>query len=188
MQSLSLARRLRPAALALAAALLPSSLAAAGEFRLSSPDLAKGFAAEQIFSGFGCSGGNVSPALTWSGAPRGTKSFVVTVYDPDAPTGSGWWHWVAANLPASTTGLAHGASGRGDLLPAGTREATNDGGISGWMGPCPPPGETHRYRFTVTALNVERLELPANASPALIGFMTNAAAIGRASFTVRHHR
>ncbi len=188
MHPLSMSRRLRPAALALAVTLLPPSLAQAGQFRVSSPDLAKGFASDQIFSGFGCTGGNVSPKLVWSGAPKGTKSFVVTVYDPDAPTGSGWWHWVVANIPASTTSIAHAASGRSDLLPAGAREVTNDGGMAGWMGPCPPLGQTHRYRVTVTALNVERLEFPATASPALVGFMTNAAAIGRASFTVRHHR
>lgn len=174
--------------LTLVSAILTSATASAGEFRVSSPDLASGFAAEQVFSGFGCTGGNVSPALEWTGAPKGTKSFVLTVYDPDAPTGSGWWHWVVANIPASATGIAHGASGKVDLMPTGAREIANDGGIRGWMGPCPPPSRIHRYQVTVTAVSVDAFDLPENPSPALVGFLTNAAALGRASLTVRYGR
>ena len=174
--------------LALAGALLAPAAASAGEFRITSPDLANGFAAEQVFSGLGCTGGNVSPALHWEDAPKGTKSFVLTVYDPDAPTGSGWWHWVVANIPATTTDIPHGASGKADLMPSGSREIVNDGGLKGWMGPCPPPSRIHRYQVTMTAVNVDRFDLPENASPALVGFLTNAAALGRASLTVRYGR
>src|SRR5437762_14224042 len=108
----------------------------------------------QVFNGFGCSGKNVSPALKWSGAPKDTKSFAVTVYDPDAPTGSGWWHWTVYNIPPTAMALPAGASAaRG--LPAGTVEGVTDFGKPGYGGACPPKGDKpHRYFFTVYALNV----------------------------------
>lgn len=114
---------------------------AAGSFQLTSTDVKDGrFAPAQIFSGFGCTGGNVSPQLSWRGAPAGTKSFVVTVYDPDAPTGSGFWHWLVINLPASVTSLSTGAS-RTAALPAGALETRTDFGPPGYGGPCPPAGD-----------------------------------------------
>ncbi len=162
--------------------------AQAAEFTVTSPDLASGFAAEQVLSGFGCTGGNVSPAVSWSGAPEGTKSFVVTLYDKDAPTGSGWWHWVVADVPASVTSLPHGAGTDPAKLPAGARQTPTDGGAPGYMGPCPPKGSTHAYTITVTALKVAKLELPPAPTAALVGFMTNMNALGRASLTISHGR
>lgn len=109
-----------------------------------------------------CGGDNVSPPVHWKDAPKATRSFVLTTFDPDANQGAGWWHWVVIDLPASTAGLGQGAS-----LPAGARSLRNDFGRFGWGGPCPPAGDpAHHYVFTVYALNVARLPLPAGASPA----------------------
>src|SRR5262249_32013324 len=123
----------------------------------------------QVFNSFGCSGKNLSPALQWSGAPAGTKSFAVTLYDPDAPTGSGWWHWVVFNIPASTTSLPEGAgSTDGAHLPAGAAQGKTDFGAPGFGGACPPPGDKpHRYIFTVYALKTDKLDASADASPAM---------------------
>ena len=134
-------------------------------------------------SSFGCTGDNLSPALRWSGAPAGTRSFVVTMYDPDAPTGSGWWHWVVPNLPANVDHLPAGAGSAPDRLPAGALSVVGDSGTPGYFGSCPPPGRTHRYIFSVHALKVEKLDLPPNPSPALVGFMVWANKLGSASMT-----
>jgi Raf kinase inhibitor-like YbhB/YbcL family protein len=174
---------------------LAMTIAAAGaqaqSFKLTSSELTEGgrLAASQVLNGFGCQGPNRSPHLAWDGAPEGTKSFVVTLYDPDAPTGSGWWHWVVFNLPASTRSLASGAGDdKGTGLPAGAVQGRTDFGKPGFGGACPPEGRTHRYIFTVHALKVEKLDLPADSSAALIGFVTNANALGRASLTVNFSR
>jgi Raf kinase inhibitor-like YbhB/YbcL family protein len=144
----------------------------------------------QVFNGFGCSGKNISPALSWSGAPAGTKSFAVTVYDPDAPTGSGWWHWVVFNIPASATQLPEGAgSADGKGLPAGSQQGRTDFGAPGFGGACPPPGDKpHRYVFTVFALKTDKLEVPADGTAALVGFMINANKLGEAKFMARYGR
>jgi Raf kinase inhibitor-like YbhB/YbcL family protein len=106
----------------------------------------------------GCGGQNVSPQLSWSDAPEGTKSYAITCFDPDAPTGSGYWHWLAFNIPASVTSLNEGA---GSQSPAGGTSATNDYGMVGYGGPCPPKGDIdHHYHFTIYALDVEKLEGP----------------------------
>lgn len=131
---------------------------------------------------FGCDGGNISPDVSWSNAPASTKSFVVSLNDPDAPTGSGFWHWVVYNIPAYTTGLPVDA-GSGKGLPKGAVQAPNDASVKGFMGACPPPGSAHHYILTVKALDVSKLELPKNATPALIGFMSNAHTIAKASIT-----
>ena len=113
-------------------------------FTLTSPDIASGGTVPQHFEfdGFGCSGRNESPALHWSGAPEGTKSFALTVYDPDAPSGSGWWHWFVVDLPAATAALAPNAGAKGGAgLPAGARQVRNDYGAFAWGGMCPPPGD-----------------------------------------------
>ncbi|XBQ14661.1 MAG: YbhB/YbcL family Raf kinase inhibitor-like protein [Nitratireductor rhodophyticola] len=121
--------------------------------------------------------------MSWENAPEGTQSFAVSMYDPDAPTGSGWWHWVAINVPASVTKLEQGAGSQEGKLPAGAIMTNNDAGMPGYLGACPPEGQTHRSVITVKALSVEKLELPANASGALVGFMTNMNKIGEATVT-----
>lgn len=176
----------------LATVFLAASAAQAADFTLSSPDIKAGAMIDQKFefNGFGCTGENKSPALKWSGAPKDTKSFAVTVYDPDAPTGSGWWHWSVINLPASVTELKPDAGAVGGAnLPAGASHVRIDYGVAGWGGTCPPKGDKpHRYIFTVHALKVEKIELPADATAALAGFMINANRLGKASFTARYGR
>ena len=171
------------AALTMAAAAEPPKAAGGGKLTLSSPDLSEGgtIAAAQVFNGFGCSGGNVSPALSWRNPPAGTKSFALLVHDPDAPTGSGWWHWVVYNIPANTSSLPAGAGDpKKNLMPAGAVQGRTDFGTPGYGGPCPPPGKPHRYYFRLYALKVEKLDVPADASPALIGFNVNFASLGKA--------
>jgi len=142
------------------------------------------FQSAQFANGFGCSGKNVSPHIAWQGAPQGTKSFVVTMYDPDAPTGSGWWHWVVANIPAGVTELKEGAGSTAGTLPAGALQVRGDSGMPSFTGLCPPAGETHRYVITVNALKVDKLELPAQVTPAMLGFMTLGASLAKAQLTV----
>ena len=161
-------------------------------FELMSADVSptKPIAEDFVFNGFGCSGKNISPSLVWTNAPKGSKSFAVLVHDPDAPTGgAGFWHWVVVNLPVSTAGLSQGAgTADGVKLPVGTKQIATDFGTPGWGGPCPPAGKPHRYIFTVYALKTEKLDLPANATASLTGFMVNANALGKASFTSRYGR
>ena len=133
----------------------------------------------------GAGGDDRSPELRWSGAPAQTRSFVVTCFDPDAPTSSGWWHWAVANLPAETGSLAQNA---GDpdagLLPAGAFTVPNELRLQRYMGAAPPPGHgPHRYVFTVTALDVASLEIDANATPGLLGFMIFDHVLARAQLT-----
>ncbi len=166
--------------------------AQAAGFTLSSATIKPGsmLTDAQVFNGFGCSGKNISPALSWSGAPAGTKSFALTVYDPDAPTGSGWWHWVVFNIPASATQLPEGAgSAAGKGLPAGSVQGRTDFGAPGFGGACPPAGDKpHRYVFTVYALKTDKLEVPADATAALVGFMINANKLAEAKFSARYSR
>jgi Raf kinase inhibitor-like YbhB/YbcL family protein len=123
-------------------------------------------------AGIGCSGGNVSPQLAWSGAPDGTKSFAVTAFDPDAPTGSGFWHWVVVNIPPNVSELPAGA-GSGQGLPGGALQTRTDFGMPGYGGPCPPMGDhPHRYIFTVFAVGLDQLQqVTPDTSAAIIGFM-----------------
>jgi Raf kinase inhibitor-like YbhB/YbcL family protein len=158
-------------------------------FELTSSDIRNGgtLKSEQVSNVFGCSGGNISPELSWRHAPAGTKSFVVTLYDPDAPTGSGWWHWTVFDIPASTASIPGGAGAAGGKsLPPGSVQGHNDAGLSQFQGACPPPGPAHRYVLTITALKVERLGLGADASGALVGFMTRANALGSATITATY--
>ena len=159
-------------------------------FTLTSTDLSNGrFADAQVLNTFGCSGGNGSPQLSWTNAPAGTKSFVVTMFDPDAPTGSGFWHWVAVNIPASVSELPNGASKNAAKLPAGTLETRTDLGAPGYGGPCPPAGDKpHRYIFTLHALKVEKLDVDVQTSAALVGFNVHMQEIGRATLTAQHGR
>jgi Raf kinase inhibitor-like YbhB/YbcL family protein len=175
-----------------AAILSAASFANAAGFTLSSPDVKPNAMMDKKFefNGFGCSGENKSPALKWSGAPKDTKSFAVTVYDPDAPTGSGWWHWSVINIPANVTELKPDAGNvSGANLPAGAKNVRIDFGVAGWGGTCPPEGDKpHRYIFTVHALKTDKLDIPADATAALAGFMINGNSIGKASFTAKYGR
>jgi Raf kinase inhibitor-like YbhB/YbcL family protein len=185
--------RIRIAALAAVAGLLFSTAAEAQPFKLSSPDIKPNgaIAEEQVFNGFGCSGKNVSPALQWSGAPKGAKSFALLVHDPDAPTGgAGWWHWLVIDVPAGTAQLKKDAGKTdGSNLPAGAAQIATDFGAPGWGGPCPPAGDKpHRYHFTVHALKVEKLDVPKDAKASLVGFMVNANSIAKATLTGKYGR
>ena len=121
--------------------------------------------------GFGCAGRNRSPHLKWSGAPEGTKSFAVACYDPDAPTGSGFWHWLLVNIPANVSELAEGAGSTGGKLPTGALQTRTDFGVPGYGGPCPPEGDhPHRYLFTVFAVKTDKLDVKADTSAAVVGF------------------
>ena len=133
--------------------------------------------------GFGCAGGNKSPHLKWEGAPAGTKSFAVTCFDPDAPTGSGFWHWVVVNIPADVTELAldagNAASGK---LPAGALQVRTDFGKPGYGGPCPPPNDhPHRYLFTVNAVGADTLPVTADTSAAVVGFNLHFQSLAKAT-------
>jgi len=151
-----------------------AAMAANGKFKITSPDFVNGgtIRMAQVFNSFGCSGGDISPALHWSGAPAGTKSFAITIYDPDAPTGSGWWHWVVFNIPADVSSLPAGAgAANSSTLPAGAIQARTDFGFSNYGGPCPPAGDKpHHYHVTVYALKLAKLPLDANASGAMVGY------------------
>ena len=180
----------RPAVLAaLGLSLFGISAANAQSMSLTSTDLKEGatIANEQVFNGFGCTGSNVSPALSWSGAPSGSKSFAVTMYDPGAPTGSGWWHWVAFNIPPATASLPKGAGdAKKKLMPKGAIQARNDYGALGYGGPCPPPGDKpHHYQITVFALDVDKLPNAKNdaGSAALVGFDLNSHTLAKATLT-----
>jgi Raf kinase inhibitor-like YbhB/YbcL family protein len=169
-----------------------STLASASGFKLSSPEIKANHTIPKSFefNGFGCSGENKSPALKWSGAPRDTRSFAVTVYDPDAPTGSGWWHWVVIDIPADVNELASNAGAlNSTTLPKGAVQVRTDYGVAAWGGTCPPQGDKpHRYIFTVYALKTDKLDIPADATAALTGFMIHANMLAKASFTAKYGR
>ena len=184
----------RSRSLAVAGAGLIAALgsAHAANFTLTSPTIKPGstLSEAQVFNGFGCTGKNVSPALKWSGAPAGTKSYALTVYDPDAPTGSGWWHWVVYNIPANATELPEGAgTADGKGLPSGSAQGKTDFGAPGFGGACPPKGDKpHRYIFTVYALKTDKLDIPPDGTAALVGFMIHANQLGKATFTAKYGR
>jgi Raf kinase inhibitor-like YbhB/YbcL family protein len=177
-------------ALTLAAALFATAQAA--DFKLTSTTIKPGGTVpnEQVFNGFGCTGGNVSPELSWSGAPAGTRSFALTVYDPDAPTGSGFWHWVVVNMPPDTKALPKGAGKPGAPgLPAGALMTRTDFGAPGYGGPCPPKGDKpHRYQFTLFAVDLPKLDVTADSSAAVVGFNLHFHTLGKASFTATYGR
>lgn len=160
---------------------LAGTALAAGKLKLSSPDFKNNgpLPDKYAYNSWGCTGENVSPALEWGTPPEGTKSFALLVHDPDAPTGgAGFWHWIVYDIPATTTSLPEGA-GSGTGLPPGAKQGRNDFGTVGYGGPCPPPGPKHHYNFTLYPLKVDKLELPPNASAAVIGFNANANVIGK---------
>lgn len=138
-----------------------------------------------VFNGFGCSGKNLSPEISWKDLPKKTKSLAVTVYDPDAPTGSGWWHWIVYNIPATITSLPQGAGKFGERkLKNGAIQNMTDFGDVGYGGPCPPQGDSpHHYFLTVHALDVDKLDIPEKASGAMAGFYINQHTIAEAGMT-----
>lgn len=154
-------------------------------FEISSKDIHEGqlMKSEFSFSGMGCTGANLSPQLSWKDAPKGTKSFAITVFDPDAPTGSGWWHWLALNIPANVSSVEQGSPMKNAL------QTKNDFGSMNYGGACPPVGHgMHRYQYTVWALPQEKIDLPADISPAVVGFTLNSMAIGKAVLTATYVR
>jgi len=166
--------------------LLAAPLAWANHFSLHSSSVVNGqFTKAQFASSWGCSGQDESPQVSWSGAPVGTKSYALTIYDLDAPTGSGWWHWVVVNIPVRASGLPQGASGHPQKLPLGALETNTDGGVEHYNGICPPLGQVHRYQITIHALKADKLALPANATGAMAGFMINMNRLGTASLMVK---
>ncbi len=178
---------------ALTIGLLGSTANAAEKFSAMSPDIIAGKPIDNKFvlNGFGCKGDNTSPAVQWKNPPAGTKSFAVLVHDPDAPTGgAGFWHWLVVDIPATAIALPQGTGAKDSAaLSVGAKQITTDFGAPGWGGPCPPAnGKQHRYNFTVYALKVDKLELPANPTASLTGFMVNMNSLGKASFTGRYGR
>ena len=166
--------------------------AMAVEFSVTSPQIKPGgrVAAEQVFNSFGCEGGNVSPALQWQDAPPDTKSFAITIYDPDAPTGSGWWHWAVFNIPADVHSLAKNAGNpQAHLMPVGSIQSRTDFGKPGYGGPCPPQGDKpHRYQFTVYALKIDKLPLDESAPAAMLGYYLNQNLIRKSVLTGYYSR
>lgn len=147
----------------------------AGELELSSESLEQGGRMPMAHVYHACGGENISPPLSWSGAPEGTKSYALMVHDPDAPTGSGWWHWVMFNIPAGVTSLEAGAGELKNGLVPEAIQVRNDFGAPGYGGACPPKGHgEHRYQFRLYALDVEQLPLDEGATPAQVGFQINA--------------
>jgi Raf kinase inhibitor-like YbhB/YbcL family protein len=142
---------------------------------VTSPDIKPGakIADEQVGNAaLGCAGQNISPAISWSGAPKNTKSFALSIYDPDAPTGSGFWHWVVFNIPPDVTSLPKNAGDpKANLMPAGVVQTHNDYGGVGYGGPCPPKGDKpHHYHITVFAVDVDKISADESSTPAVVGF------------------
>jgi Raf kinase inhibitor-like YbhB/YbcL family protein len=196
---------LRHVAMAMCMAASVAAHAQTSAFTLSSPDLSGGsFDNQFVLNGFGCKGQNISPALQWSNVPAGTKSLALQVYDPDAPTGSGFWHWTVYNIPADVSAMARGAGNSAATLPPGAFGGNTDfvdtgatGGNGNYGGPCPPVGDKpHRYIFTLFALAVPQVEVaggvPKSGSAGLYGFVLNKgvgpALLGKASFTATYGR
>jgi Raf kinase inhibitor-like YbhB/YbcL family protein len=180
--------------LGVALAVLGSTLACTPGFRVSSTDLPEGqpFAWRHVGADFGCHGGNESPALAWTGAPAGTRSFAVTMYDPYIPPVSGWFHWIVYDLPATTSGLPRNAGAAGGAgLPAGAKQGLPDGDAPQprYYGPCPDVGDPpHRYVVTVYALRVDHLDVPITATAADLDYVANSKMISKASFVRLYQR
>lgn len=148
------------------------SIAAQGTFTLKSSNLGGNATSVEEFNGFGCTGDNLSPQLSWSNPPEGTKSFAITMYDPDAPTGSGWWHWVVFDIPSDINELVAGAGDVSrNLMPKTAVQSITNYGLPGYGGPCPPENHgIHQYVITVHALKVDKLGLDADTNPAIVGY------------------
>lgn len=169
---------------------LATASKAQSTFTLKSNDIGGQMTEKQVFNSFGCSGENISPQLSWVYPPAGTKSYAITMYDPMAPTGSGWWHWVVFDIPATTNAIpTNGGDPTKNLLPAGSIQSNTDFGKPGYGGACPPEGHGfHQYIVTVYALKTDKLGLDKNAGPAYVGYMLHANAIGKASIMAYYKR
>ena len=169
-----------------------SDLPAVPSFSVTSTDVSDGqtLPTPQVSGIFGAGGQDISPQLSWSGFPDATKSFAVTVYDPDAPTASGFWHWAVADIPVSTTSLDSGAGDdTGSGLPAGAFQLTNDAGIKRYVGAAPPAGHgPHRYFVVVHAVDTDALDVDADTTPAVLGFNLFFHTLARATMVVTYEQ
>ncbi len=153
-------------------------------FTLKSSDIGGQATQKQFFNGMGCSGQNISPQLSWENPPEGTQYYAVTMYDKDAPTGSGFWHWVMFNIPGNVNELKSNAGdASGKDVPKKAIQSITDFGKPGYGGPCPPPGAPHEYLITVYALKA-KIDLDKNASPAMVGFYLNSNLLAKASIVM----
>lgn len=171
--------------------LLPAGLLfGQSTFTLTSETLGGSATKTEEFNGFGCTGDNQSPPLSWENAPEGTKSFAITMYDPDAPTGSGWWHWVVFDIPADVTKLvANAGNPAAGLAPKGAIQSLTNYGVAGYGGPCPPEGHgIHQYVITVYALKVDKLGLEASTNPAIVGYYLWNNTLAKASIVAYYER
>jgi len=169
---------------------ISSTLFSQNTFTLSSNTLGGEATKIEEFNGFGCTGKNESPQLSWKNAPEGTRSFAITMYDPDAPTGSGWWHWVVFDIPTSTTELVANAGDiKLNLTPEGTIQSITNYGAQGYGGPCPPQGHgLHQYIITVYALKTDTLGLDKNTNPAIVGYYLWNNTLAKASIVSYYER
>lgn len=170
--------------LLLALPIVGMGMATAADFTLSSPDVKEGenIPVKYLANDFGCTGKNIQPVLSWSNPPEGTKGYAITFFDKDADTGSGFWHWVAIDIPQKVTTL------NGKTMPAGMVVKANDTGKKQYLGPCPPLGEAHTYSYTIHALDTAKLEAPANSTAPLTGYFINKHTIAKASLNLRVSR
>ena len=159
-------------------------------FTLESKTLGGNSTTLEEFNGFGCTGENTSPQLSWSNAPEGTKSFAITMYDPDAPTGSGWWHWVVFDIPSDVNELLKNAGNiEKGLMPKDAIQSLTNYGVPGYGGPCPPENHgLHQYIITVHALKVDKLGLDENTNPAIVGYYLWNNTIAKASIVTYYER
>jgi Raf kinase inhibitor-like YbhB/YbcL family protein len=165
-------------------AILLAQMGFSQTFTLKSKDIGGQATQKEFFNGMGCTGQNISPELSWENAPAGTQYYAITIYDKDAPTGSGFWHWVIFNIPAAVNELKSNA---GDvskgIAPKEAIQSMTDFGKTGYGGPCPPPGDPHQYLITLYALKT-KIELDKNANPAIVGFYLNQNMLAKASIVM----
>jgi len=170
--------------------IISATLSHSQTFTLKSTDIGGQFTKKQEFNGFGCTGENISPQLSWENAPDGTKSFAVTVYDPDAPTGSGWWHWLVFDIPSDINELvANAGNTETNLAPKGSVQSVTNYGKSGFGGACPPEGHgLHQYIITIHALKIDKLGLNGETNPAIVGYYLHNNTISKASIVAYYQR
>jgi Raf kinase inhibitor-like YbhB/YbcL family protein len=161
---------------------------AAEQFTLSSADIkpSSTLGEQHVLNGFGCTGNNQSPQISWENAPKGTKSFALTAYDPDAPTGSGWWHWVVYDINKELKSIPRGVGSQEQS--ENFKFGRNDFGQYTYGGACPPEGQEHRYQFTVYALDIETLPIDKNVTAAMIGFFIKSHTLAEAKIEVMYKR